>query len=67
MEGANGTNSDTTTNFGNTPTEGNNFVFNIWEVARIQDVIGTQEKFSYAAMNSKHMKIKGLSEPRIKK
>lgn len=67
MEVANGTKLDTTANFGNTPTKGNNFVFKIWEVACIQDIIGTWEKFSYAATNSKHRKIKSLSKSRIKK
>ena len=42
-------------------------MFKIWQVACIQDVIGTRETFSYAAMNSKHRKIKGLTKPRIKK
>lgn len=60
MEVANGTNSDTTADFGNTPTKGNNFVFKIWEVACIQDVIRTQEKFNFAAMNSKHKENKGF-------
>lgn len=30
-------------------------------------MLSEHEKFSYAAMNSKHRKIRGLSKPRIKK
>lgn len=52
-------------NFGNSPTKGNSYVLKIWELACIQDVIRTREKFSYAAVNSAHRKTQCLSKPRI--
>lgn len=66
VEAANGANSDTTANFGNTPTKGNNFVLK-FEKRSASKMLSEHEKFSYAAMNSKHMGKKDLSKPRIRK